>query len=193
MQGDPMKFAYADPPYLGCCKLYGHDHRGIPNPVQARFEPVCWDELGAHRDLIAGLSTHYPDGWAMSASSVSLRSVLPLCPPDIRIAAWVKPFAAFKRNVRNAYTWEPVLIYGGRRSSKDGAPVTRDHLTTEEPEAIRESITMKKGLTGAKPAAVNEWILKMLGFKPGDTLIDLFPGTGGMSLAVRKIGGNTHD
>ena len=172
-----MKFAYADPPYLGCCKLYGHDHRGIPNPVRAAFQPVCWDELGAHRDLITGLSEWYPDGWALSCSSPSLRDLLPLCPEDVRVAAWVKPFAAFKANVRNAYTWEPVIVRGGRLRSKDGAPVTRDHLTTEAPEALRESITLKKGLTGAKPRRFCQWVLDMLGYVEGDEVVDLFPGT----------------
>jgi len=175
LQSGPMKFAYADPPYLGCCKLYNHDHRGIPNPVRAVHEPVCWDELGAHRDLIAGLSRWYPDGWALSCSSPSLQALLPLCPEDVRVAAWVKPFAAFKANVRNAYTWEPVILRGGRLSSKDGAPVTRDHLA--------ESITLKKGLTGVKPPRFNRWVLDMLGFKDGDELVDLFPGLGGMGMA----------
>lgn len=166
-----MRFAYADPPYLGQCKRYGHDHSIWG----------CWDDLETHVWFIQGLYENYPDGWALSATSTSLRDLLPHC-PQTRVAAWVKPFAAFKRNVRNAYTWEPVIVYGGRPSSKDGVPVTRDHWT--DPEALRESITMKKGLTGVKPAAFNEWVLKMLGYKEGDQLIDMFPGLGGMSAAI---------
>jgi hypothetical protein len=160
-----MKFAYADPPYLGCCKLYGHDHRS-----------GCWDEVSTHARLIYELDRDYPDGWALSSSSVALARLLTQCfpeNPDIRIAAWVKPFAAFKRNVRNAYTWEPVILKGGRVSSKDGAPVTRDHLA--------ESITLKKGLIGAKPERFCKWVLDMLGYIPGqDEIVDLFPGTGVM-------------
>src|SRR5438132_465677 len=131
-----MRFAYADPPYLGCCGRYDHFH---PNGSD-----YCWDKQRAHEWLILSLSKDFPDGWALSASAPSLRQLLPLCPEDVRVAAWVKPFAAFKANVRNANTWEPVIVRGGRLSSKDGAPVTRDHLA--------ESITLKKGLTGAKPA-----------------------------------------
>src|ERR1039458_305054 len=112
-----MRFAFADPPYLGCGKLY-------PEHPEAR----AWDDLAAHRDLIGQLASDFPDGWALSASSTSLHAILPLCPPDVRVAAWVKPFAAFKRNVRVAYTWEPVILRGGRVCSRDGAPVTRDHL-----------------------------------------------------------------
>jgi hypothetical protein len=112
----------------------------------------------------------FPDGWAMSASSTSLHKILPLCPSDVRVAAWVKPFAAFKRNVRVAYTWEPVIYRGGRLSSKEGALVNRDHLA--------EPITMKKGLTGAKPERFCRWVLDLLGFVPGDKVVDVFPGTG---------------
>jgi hypothetical protein len=86
------------------------------------------------------------------------------------VASWVKPFAAFKRNVRIAYTWEPVIVRGGRLSSKDGAPVGRDHLSVP--------ITMKRGLTGAKPEAFCRWVMDLLGWKHGDVLDDLFPGTG---------------
>lgn len=166
LQTEPMLLAYADPPYLGCGKRYRDNHE----------DALIWDDPATHRALIAELVDEYPDGWAMSLSSVSLRTILPMCPADVRVAAWVKPFAAFKRNVRNAYTWEPVILRGGRVSSKTGAPVTRDHLA--------ESIQLRKGLTGAKPARFNRWILHMLGYLPGDVLVDLFPGTGSMGEAV---------
>src|SRR5690348_14888851 len=99
-----MKFAYSDPPYYGCCSLYGHFHP----------DGLCWDDVETYREHIATLEHNFPDGWALSASSPSLRALLPLCPPDIRIAAWVKSFCAFKRGVRPAYAWEPVIFRGGR-------------------------------------------------------------------------------
>jgi len=46
---------------------------------------------------------------------------------------------------------------------------------------------MKKGLIGAKPDKFNDWILQLLGFQRGDELVDLFPGTGGMSEAVARV------
>lgn len=164
-----MRFAFADPPYLGCGRLY---------PEHA--EALTWDDPETHRQLIQRLVTDYPDGWAMSLHSVSLQTILPMCPGSVRVAAWVKPFAAFKRNVRNAYTWEPVILSGGRVSSKDGAPVTRDHLA--------EPITMQKGLTGAKPARFCRWVLDMLGYAAGDSLDDLFPGTGVMGRVAAGLG-----
>jgi hypothetical protein len=37
---------------------------------------------------------------------------------------------------------------------------------------------LRKGLTGAKPPKVCEWIIKLLGAQQGDTFDDIFPGTG---------------
>lgn len=153
-----MRFAYADPPYLGCGKYY-------PEHPDSRD----WDDPQTHHALIIRLDLDY-DGWAYSASSTSLYDILPMCPPDVRIAAWVKPFAAYKRNVRIAYTWEPVIFKPGRDSSRDGAPVGRDHLS--------QVITLKRGLTGAKPPQFCRWVLDLLGYVDGDTVDDLFPGTG---------------
>jgi hypothetical protein len=157
-----FRLAYADPPYLGCAKLYPE------HPDAGR-----WDFIEAHVDLLAELDTF--DGWAMSLSTPSLAVILPAAPAGTRIAAWVKPFAAFKRNVRVAYTWEPVL-FRPVPSRRPGDPVTRDHLA--------EPITLQRGLTGAKPARFNRWVLDLLGYMPGDEVTDLFPGTGSMGAAV---------
>jgi hypothetical protein len=165
-----MRFAYADPPYLG----KGASHYGKHHP-----DAADWDNPDTHRALVARLTADYPDGWALSMLSTNLHALLPMCSADVRIAAWVKPFAAYKRNVRNAYTWEPVILRGGRTSSRDGAPVTRDHLA--------EPITMLRGLPGAKPDRFCDWVLAMLGAIPGDTIDDLFPGTGAMSRAVHRL------
>lgn len=160
------RLAYADPPYLGCCRLYGHFHGD---------DGLCWDEPETHQRLFEQLRTF--DGWAYSATSSSLARLLPMA-PEARIAAWVKPFAAFKRNVRIAYTWEPVLFVPGRDRSLDGAPVGRDHLA--------EPITLQRGLTGAKPDRFNRWVLDLLGYVDGDEMTDLFPGTGGMGRVLAQ-------
>lgn len=118
------------------------------------------------------------DGWAYSLSSTSLPRLLPLAPTGIRVAAWVKPFAAFKRNVRIAYTWEPVVFKPGRDRSTDGAPVGRDHLS--------QGITLQRGLTGAKPAQFCRWVLDLLGYIEGDEVTDLFPGTGIMTRVLAQ-------
>lgn len=161
------RFAYADPPYYGSArKLYAKHH-----PEAAEF-----DTLDAHKSLIYRLQDEFPDGWALSMTSGNLIPLLPLCPSDVRIAAWVKPFAIFKPGVNPGYTWEPVVWRGGRAKRSRTEPTVRDFLSC--------NITLKKGLTGAKPEEFCEWILDLLGFLPGDELFDVFPGTGVMERVV---------
>lgn len=161
-----MRYAYADPPYLGCGKLYAAHHP----------DALAWDNPDSHAALVQRLCTEYPDGWAMSLSTPSLRTILPMCPPDVRVCAWVKPFAAFKPNVNPAYAWEPVILCGGRTKRPRAELTVRDWLT--------EPITLKRGLTGAKPTEFCLWILDLLGYQRGDEIDDLFPGTGLMGRAV---------
>lgn len=159
-----MRFAYADPPYLGCGKLYKEHHD----------KAQIWDSLDAHEQLINDLSKY--DGWAMSLHSPSLRHILPLCPEGARVAAWVKPFASFKPGVNPGYAWEPVIFYGSRKRER-----TEDTVR----DWVSASITLKKGLAGAKPLAFCHWICDLLGLQEGDSLHDLFPGTGSMGQALK--------
>ncbi len=165
---EPQIVAYADPPYFGQGKkLYG-DHP----------EAAVYDTVQGHQDLIQHLCEYYPDGWALSASSPSLKHLLPLCPQDVRIAAWVKSFCAFKKGVRPAYAWEPVIFRGGRNQRHP--PPEKGGAQTTPKDFIIEPITLKKGLTGAKPEKVCSWILDLLNVQVGDVVIDIFPGTGVM-------------
>lgn len=168
-----MIFAYADPPYLGQgAKLYGYPE---------------WDRIERHVDLVAELEREYPDGWAMSASTPSLRHLLPICPPDVRIAAWVKSFCAFKRGVRPAYAWEPVIFRGGR--NKNHPPPVKGGKQTTPKDFHVAPITLKKGLTGAKPESFCHWVLDLLNVQPTDTVTDVFPGTGVMGRVVAQRAG----
>ena len=164
-----MRLAYADPPYLGCCRLYQHYHP----------DGHCWDSAQTHQQLIRRLVEEFPDGWALSASSSSLRTLLPLCPADVRLAAWCKSFGAFKRGVRPAYMWEAVIYRGGRNTNAPYPPKGGKQITPKD--FLVCPITLKKGLTGAKPAAFCTWVLDLLNVQPGDQVFDLFPGTGIMS------------
>ena len=160
-----MRFAYADPPYLGCGQLYKQHHE----------ESLKWNTVEAHAELIRSLEQF--DGWALSLSSVTLHTLLPLCPPKVRVAAWVKPFAVFRPNVNPAYAWEPVIFSGSRKRERYEDTV-RDWCSA--------NITLKKGLVGAKPPAFADWILDLLGVTPWDEFIDLFPGTGAMTAAFER-------
>jgi hypothetical protein len=167
-----LKFAYADPPYIGQAKRhYSHD-------------PQCAEV--DHKELIYRLCRDYPDGWALSLSSPTLGYILSLCPQDVRVAAWCKSFCAFKKGVRPAYAWEPVIYRGGRNpvnGHKAAVPEKNGKQITPK-DFIVAPITLKKGLVGAKPEPVCNWILDLLNFQPGDELEDLFPGTGVMGRIV---------
>jgi len=176
-----MRFAYADPPYLGCCRLYQHFHGD---------DGLCWDDLTTHKLLIERLCDEFPDGWAMSATSNSLRELLPLCPGDVRVGSWVKPFHAYKKGVRPAYAWEPVIYRGGRNKKPPAPPKGGKAITPKD--FVSCNITLKKGLTGAKPEAVCSWILDLLNVLPDDEVVDLFPGTGVMGVvADLRIGADS--
>lgn len=159
-----MKFAYADPPYLGYGSFYTELH---PNALD-------WDNPASHRSLIARLCDEYSDGWALSLTSGNLHDILPMAPKAARIGAWVKPFCSFKKNVSPAYAWEPVIFMGGRKHDAS-EPTVRDW--------VAESITLKRGLTGAKPRGFCRWVFELLKAQPGDTFDDLFPGSGAVSAA----------
>lgn len=157
------RIGYADPPYPGCAKYYV-DHPDYGGEVD-------------HAELIARLDAEF-DGWLLHTSSPALWDILPLVPKDARLMAWVKPFAAFKRNVSVAYAWEPVIVKAARKPVVDKTIVMRDWVS--------ESITLQKGLTGAKPEAVCRWAFHVLGAEPQDELVDLFPGTGAVSRAWER-------
>lgn len=160
-----MKIAYADPPYPGCAHLYrGHADYG-----------------GEVDHLVLATLLHQYDGWCLHTSSVALHEVQELFaaagwpPSTYRLMSWVKPFAAFKANVSVAYAWEPVLVYAARK------PVVKPGMTYRD--WCSEPITLKRGLTGAKPEAVCRWLFEVMGCDPEDELVDLFPGTGAVARA----------
>jgi hypothetical protein len=161
-----MRFAYADPPYLGC----GKSHYGDIHDAAADCDNPEW-----HRALVERLVTDYPDGWAMSLHTPSLRTILPMCPDDVRVMAWVKPFCSFKPNVGVAYAWEPVIVRGGRKRTRQQQTV-RDWVDV--------NITLRKGFTGAKPPAFVWWLLEVLNVERGDAVDDLFPGSGAVQVAL---------
>lgn len=160
-----MRIAYADPPYPGCAHLY-RDHPDYAGEVD-------------HTALVYKLVTEY-DGYCLHTSSVALPAILQRFSIEVggddfpRIMAWVKPFAAFKRNVSVAYAWEPVLVRAARK------PVVKEGMTYRD--FVSESITLKRGLTGAKPEKVCHWLFEVMGCDPDeDALDDLYPGTGAVT------------
>ena len=83
-----------------------------------------------HAALVAQLQTEF-DGWVLHTHVGGLRMmerehILPV--DGIRICQWVKPFAAFKRNVSIAYAYEPVIIKAARKPVINGHLVMRDWI-----------------------------------------------------------------
>ena len=164
-----MKFAYAEPPYLGMGKkMYGKLHPEAPR----------WDEVENQRNLIRQLIVDYPDGWAMSCNPKDLQFLL--IDPAIRVCAWTKTFHQIRQTTIQ-YAWEAVLVYGGRLDGKR-KPMVRDWISGV--------IAMRKGLQGAKPTYFNNWILDLLNVYEGDDLVDLFPGSFSMQEPCESRGIN---
>ena len=172
-----MRFAYADPPYIGMAKkYYSHD-------------PLCAEV--DHAELIARLCRDFPDGWALSASAPSLGQIIPLLPDGYRVAVWCKSFCAFKKGVRPCYAWEPVIFWRGRNPSAGfkHAPPEKGGRQITPKDFIVEPITLRKGLIGAKPEKVCRWILSLLNAQMGDEVVDLYPGTGIMGKVAGEVTG----
>src|SRR5689334_4156756 len=113
MTTHPLRIGYADPPYPGCAHYY-------------KAHPDFAGEVD-HAALIADLEIKY-DGWVLHTHVPGLRKLERegLLPEAVRVMAWVKPFAAFKRNIPVAYAWEPVIVKEARKPVVSGRIVMRD-------------------------------------------------------------------
>lgn len=103
---DTLTLMFADPPYPGMSKKHYRNHVDYAGEVD-------------HVHLAAKL--HEADGWVLCTASTTLHHVLDCLRDaghdDYRIMSWVKPFAAFKRDVPVAYAWEPVIVRAARQAS----------------------------------------------------------------------------
>lgn len=85
----------------------------------------------------------------------------------MRVAPWVKPIGVSSRTYGPHNTWEALVVYGGRKLR----PGVRDWLCAMPARGGGD-------LTGRKPIAFCAFLFDQLGMIPGDTLDDLYPGTG---------------
>ena len=165
-----MKFAYADPPYIGQSRKHYGKHPDYAGEVD-------------HRALIDRLVAEYPDGWALSLSCKSLQTILAMCPDDVRVMAWVKPMTPILPGIRLQYGWEPVILRGGRQGPHvTGTPMVRDWLA-QSPFDTMYGHRKPGHVIGRKPEAFCHWLFECLGAQPGDDLDDLFPGSGAVGQA----------
>ncbi len=186
----PLRLAYADPPYPGKASIY-------------RGHPDFAGEVD-HGELLSRLATY--DGWALSTSAAAVPAIAALCvAQDLapRLAIWVRPprphatariltgyEAVFVSSARR------VVSAGDRRVAGDvGRRVATTRLEPVDPAGVtriptlrvtdvligvaaRARPTLPTAVVGMKSPAFCEWVFKLLGALPGDTLDDLYPGSG---------------
>jgi hypothetical protein len=177
-----VKFAYADPPYLGRAEYYRAHHA----------EAMIWDDPETHRALIERLQDEYPDGWVMSLSEASLRTILPMTPVGARVGAWMTDRARFAgKAIPVRRHFEPVIFMGGRPYSDSGNRAADFVITKQEPlpagrpryAMVKQDIRQGKTFVGRKPEAFARWVFALLGLTAEDTFVDLFPGSGAVASA----------
>lgn len=159
----PLRLAYADPPYPGLSRKYYGTHPDYAGEVD-------------HAELIGRLTRSY-DGWALSTSAKAIRDILPLCPPEARVCAWVKPGGAPPATYGLHNVWEPVVVLQARRVQ----PGVRDAFVCH-PARLGGS-----DLIGRKPITFCGWLFEALGAAADDSFDDLFPGSGNVGAAWREF------
>ena len=160
-----MRFAYADPPYPGKARLY---------PEKKEID---------YPSLVDSLAGHYPDGWALSVSSAGLRDVLAACPRNVRVCAWIRATRKVK-STRPLDSWEPLIVAGGRKFDATSVPDVFNSLIY-----AGRYRAFPGAMIGMKPPQFAVWMFRQLGAMEGDTLDDLFPGSGAISVAWRRYTG----
>ena len=162
-----MTWVYADPPYPGKAHLY-RDHADYAGEV---------DHGGLVQRLVDARATGLVDGWALSTSARSLPAVLELLnglEADLIVAAWVKGAHPHGKPHGPAQAWEPVIVSGCRHG------LWRPDALTHGAKA---RTTDPRRVIGAKPARFCGWLFELFGALPGDTLVDMFAGSGGVGRA----------
>jgi hypothetical protein len=174
-----MKLAIADPPYLGRAhRWYGVGGRAKGNGkgrADEHPEAFVWDKPESHINLALDLINNY-DGFAIACSSHSLSTYLSVIPTEsengIRILSWIKP-GSLPSGSRITQSWEPVIVKVPKeRKGRGKGKQMVDYLVCPAP---------RTGFVGSKPDKWTIWILDAMGYKNGDIVLDLFPGSGSVS------------
>ena len=158
----PLRLAYADPPYLGLARRYYGDQPSFAGEVD-------------HSELVSRLATY--DGWALSCSSASVPAIAALLVAQdltARLAIWHRrPAPHPTAGLITAYEG---VFYGPARRVARGSrgPMTDVLLGVEG----RPRPTLPSSVIGMKPPAFLVWVFGLIGARPGDTLDDLYPGSG---------------
>lgn len=158
----PARLAYADPPYVGLARRYYGDQPSFAGEVD-------------HSELVSRLARY--DGFALSCSSASIPAIAALlvaADVESRLAIWHRrPAPHPTTGLITAY--EGVFVRSARRVARGSDGPLTDVLTGVG--GGRRS-TLPGSVIGMKPPAFLLWIFGLMGARPGDTLDDLYPGSG---------------
>lgn len=168
-----MRFGYADPPYVGQAKKHYGKHEDFAGEVD-------------QKELVGMLVREFPDGWALSLSCQSLQEVLSYCPKGVRVCSWFKPWSNMLPGIRMQFSWEPIIVCGGR----SGKHVKGDALLRDWVMANPDGFTFRQieedAVIGRKPERFCFWLFDALGGRGGDELVDLYSGSGAVGHAWRS-------
>lgn len=185
-----MKFAIADPPYLGRAAIwYGetmrHSQKGQAHGGSASvgFKPADyhenaheWDNIETHKNLIDMLEKKY-DGFALAMAHDNLQKLIPYFRPNIKIMIWNKWSVPSRARVQNRYEPVAIRIPKNRKGAVKGQTMT---------DVLIHKTRPAQGFTGAKPMFWTYWVLEALGVKKGDVVEDLFNGSGMVNDAINN-------
>ncbi len=207
--GHPLRLAYADPPYPGLSRRYyaSHpdyagevDHATLVASLAAEYDGWALSTSAAALPEILPLC---PPGVRVAAWHRSERPTRSRGP----LNAWEPVlFAGGRLHVapagdRDASRLQPRRLVDPRDASR---PTAVEHVasasstrsaSTDDTSAITtrrvDSLVYRPGVRrtdparviGAKPAVFIRWVFDLLGALPGDELIDVFPGSGGVARA----------
>lgn len=179
-----MRFAIADPPYLG----RAHRHYGIRPGVGVEFgsgpsraasgrqpskratsehpDASEWDQPERHQEMVDELVVAF-DGFAIAMHRTSLSHYLAWL-PDAWVAVWHDTRMP-AGGARIVGAWEPVLVQTPKMTRRGRGMNVRDVLVAPHPEVAH---------LGAKPRAWTAWVIDMLGVGDDDEVVDMFPGSG---------------
>jgi hypothetical protein len=167
-----MRIAYADPPYIGQAKKHYSGHKDFDGEVN-------------HEALDERLVGEFPDWWALSCSGQSLQQLLRIVPDGVRVGAWFKPWSNMLPGIRMQFSWEPIIVFGGRLGPHiKGDALLRDWVMAN-PDGFTFRPIEEGAVIGRKPERFCFWLFDALGLRGDDDLVDLFPGNGAVYQAWR--------
>lgn len=158
-----LRFAYADPPYLGQARRHYRKHKDYAGEID-------------YAELLARLEAEY-DGWALSGSMKSSPILMRLCPANVLTLAWIKPIAP-PMGDRRHYSWEPVILRPLRRPTK----YEKTHLILSPPMFTFRP-RPPTHVIGEKPEGFAHWVFRCAGLTENDEFHDLYPGSGAVGRA----------